>query len=178
MSNCNFKESPFFVIEDKPIPLGVLARERLGRLLDYWSRKRKKGALPIGACIDPVELGEHLTRLHILDVQGPRQFRYRLYGTKVTNPDLADMTGKLTTDYRDEAFGKLVTTHLAECVEKAQPVCREIIAVKIGLPYAYRRLVLPWSTDGVRVSKLMVSPHRILVPEELDRSLGKGEFAR
>jgi len=125
-----------------------------------------------------MDLSEHLTRLHVLDVCGPLQFRYRLYGTRVTNPDLADMTGKLTTDYRDKSFGALVTKHLAECVEAAAPVCREVVAVKNGLPYSYRRLVLPWSNDGVCVSKLMVSPHRILVPEELDRSKNSAEFAR
>jgi hypothetical protein len=178
MTNQNSKEIPFFVVEDELIPLENLAKERLGRLLTYWNQKRGKGILPIGACIDPMELREHLTRLHILDVQGPRRFRYRLYGTKVTNPDLADMTGKLTTDYRDKAFAELVTTHLSECVESAAPICREVIAVKNRLPYSYRRLVLPWSKDGVRVSKLMVSPQRILIPAELDRATKMGEFAR
>lgn len=178
MPKYNFDETPFFVVEDNLIPLENLTEERLGRLLGYWNRKRENAALPVGACLEPIELAEHLTRLHILDVCGPHRFRYRLYGTKVTNPDLADMTDKLTTDYRDKAFGELVTKHLAECVAAATPICREIIAVKNGLPYAYRRLVLPWSNDGTRVSKLMVSPQRILVPQELDRSTRKGEFAR
>lgn len=178
MSEPAKESSPFYVVQDVRVPLECLAEERLGRLLDYWHRSCSNGHLPTGPCIDPAALGEHLTRLHILDVEGPLQFRYRLYGTRVTNPDLADMTGKLTTEYRDTAFGNLVTAHLAECVEAAAPVCREIIAVKIGLPYSYRRLILPWSNNDGRVTKLMVSPHRLLVPDELDRSQRSQEYSR
>lgn len=171
-------DTPFIVVKDDPVPLEKLAKERLGRLLAYWNRKRGGASLPIGASIDPIDLVEHLARLHILEVSGPSRFRYKLYGTKVTNPDLADMTGKLTTDYHDKAFGELVTKHLAECVKAQTPFCREIIAVKNGLPYSYRRLVLPWSDGGGGVSKLMVSPERIFVPQELDRSIQNREFAR
>ena len=61
-----YNETPFLVVKDDPVPLEVLAKERLGRLLAYWNRKRGGASLPIGASIDPIDLVEHFARLHIL----------------------------------------------------------------------------------------------------------------
>lgn len=119
--------------------------------------------MPTRADIDPLELREHLGRLHLLDVIGPNLFRFRLYGSGVTNPNVADMTGRTTQDYADTAFGALVTRHYQVCVAERAPVYHEVRGTLADEPYEYSRLTLPLSSDGVSVDMLLASPHRLHV---------------
>ena len=114
--------------------------------------------MPSWEDMDPVHLREHLGRLHLLDVLGPGQFRFRVYGSDVKNPDAQDMTGLTTRDYATVPFGELVTRHYQACVEAREPVYHEVAGSLDGLPYHFRRLTLPLSSDGESVDKLLASP--------------------
>jgi hypothetical protein len=81
----------------------------LGTLHAYWVRKRGESSVPPRSAFDPTELRANAGRMHLLTIEGPDVFRYRVYGSRVTNPDAADMTGRTTQEYRDRAFGELVT---------------------------------------------------------------------
>ncbi|MHA1599845.1 MAG: PAS domain-containing protein, partial [Alphaproteobacteria bacterium] len=76
----------FHLVEDRREPPELISNDRLRRLLEYWRGKRGRRAMPSRTDIDPLELEEHLGRLHLLDVIGPNLFRFRLYGSTVTNP--------------------------------------------------------------------------------------------
>jgi hypothetical protein len=136
---------------------------RLRRLHEYWDGKRGGRAMPSRADIEPLEMREHLGRMHLLDVLEPNLFRFRLYGSGVTNPNVKDMTGRTTQDYEDTVFGAVVTRHYQECVDEKAPVYHEVIGTLAGAPYEYIRLTLPLSNDGVDVDMLLVSPHRVRV---------------
>ncbi|HVM77585.1 MAG TPA: PAS domain-containing protein [Stellaceae bacterium] len=125
-------------------------------LYTYWLEKRRGQSMPSRRDIDTAEILANLGRVHLLEVEGPTTFRYRLYGSHVTNPDGTDMTGLTTRDYRDVDFGSLVTRHHAECVRERSPVCYEIRAKIGGDPYDYARLALPLSEDGERVDMILV----------------------
>lgn len=153
----------YYLIEDRREPPESISDDRLRRLHDYWCGKRGKRAMPSRADIDPLELKEHLGRLHLLDVIGPNRFRFRLYGSGVTNPGVVDMTGQTTRDYADAAFGAVVTRHYQACVDERAPVYHEVRGTLDDSPYEYTRLTLPLSNDGVSVDMLLASPHRLCV---------------
>jgi len=150
----------FCLIEDRREPLESIPDDRLRRLLAFWHEKRVERTMPSRADIDPLELREHLGRLHLLDVIGPNLFRFRLYGSGVTNPDVADMTGRTTQDYADTVFGAVITRHYQMCVDEKAPVYHEVRGTLADVPYEYSRLTLPLSSDGVSVDMLLASPHR------------------
>ncbi len=157
----------FCLTEDRRQPLKSIANDRLRRLLKYWRGKRAGRAMPSRADIDPLELREHMGRMHLLDVIGPSLFRFRLYGSGVTNPNVRDMTGQTTQDYEDPAFGAVVTRHYQACVEARSPVYHEVFGTLGDVPYEYVRLTLPLSSNGVDVDKILTSPHRLRVSLKL-----------
>ena len=149
----------------------------LGTLLSYWNGKRGDGAMPPRTAFDPTELRSNAGRMHWLSVEGPEVFRYRVYGSRVTNPDAADMTGRTTRDYRDRAFGELVTRHLGECVRERAPICYDIRAQLDGAPYEYIRISLPFTENGLDVSHILVGTLRGTVPKQVMRGM-PGQTAR
>lgn len=158
---------PFVLIEDRAEALDAIAAPRLRRLLDYWSGACAGRAMPARADIDPLGLREHMGRIHMLEVLGPGRFRFRIYGSGMTNPDVRDMTGLTTDDYEDKAFGALVTRHYKSCVEAKAPVYHCVLGELDALPYEYARLTLPLSSDGTSVDMLLASAHRIRVSKPL-----------
>ncbi len=143
----------------------------LGTLFSYWNRKRGKKPMPPRSAFDPTELRSNAGRMHLLSVEGPDVFRYRVYGSRVTNPDAADMTGRTTQDYRDRAFGELVTRHLGECARERAPVCYDIRATLDGSPYEYVRMALPFTENGTDVSHILVGTVRGTVPRHAMRGM-------
>jgi len=157
----------YCLIEDRRVPLESIADERLCRLLEYWRGKRAGRPMPARTDIDPFELREHLGRLNLLDVDGPNLFRFRLYGSSVTNPDVMDMTGRTTQDYADTGFGAVVTRHYQMCVDEKAPVYHEVIGTLREAPYEFVRLIMPLSSDGTNVDMLFASPQPLRVSIEL-----------
>jgi hypothetical protein len=124
----------FCLTEDRRVPLESLTNDRLRRLYEYWDGKRGGRAMPSRADIDPLEMREHLSRMHLLDVLGPNLFRYRVYGSGVTNPNMMDMTRRTTQDYEDTVFGALVTRHYQTCADEKAPVYHEVFGTLAGAP--------------------------------------------
>jgi hypothetical protein len=144
---------------------------QLAVLFSYWLRKREGNPMPSRRAFDPSELRSNAGRMHLLVVEAPGVFRYRVYGSRVTNPDAADMTGRTTLEYRDRAFGELVTRHLRECVEKREPVCCDIRARLDDMPYEYIRMALPLCESGSEVTHVLVGTVRGTVPKKVMRGM-------
>ena len=141
----------------------------LAELFAYWDKLRAGRAMPRRAEIEPADIASHLRRVHLLSVEGPDKFRFRIYGSGVTNPDAVDMTGRTTLEYSDPAFCKLVTRHLSECAAQAKPVSYEVIARLDAEPYEYTFITLPLSDNGSDVNMLLVRSVRITVPDKVRR---------
>ncbi len=144
----------------------------LSEMFRYWDERRRGRAMPARADIDPFDLRTRLGRIHLLDVEGPDTFRYRVYGSRMTNPDARDMTGRTTRDYSDEAFGDMVTRHLAQCVAERGPVCHEIEGRLDADPYAYTRLALPLTGPDGEVAMILVGSVRRAIPVRVQREIG------
>ncbi len=151
------------------VDIADIPNQVLRQLLAYWNAQRGDRRMPGRAELDLLQVRDNIGRMHVLDVEGPGIFRYRLYGGRVTNPDRAEMTGRTTMDYADQDFARMVTAHLQECVDARVPICYRIDGEVDGLPYRYIRLVLPLSDDGTVVSHLLVGTQRIEVSASMDR---------
>ena len=163
----------FGLISDRQLPIEALDDDRLVRLLEYWAGKKGDRLMPARSDIDPLDLKEHMGQIHLIDVLGPEKFRYRIYGSRVTNPDLVDMTGKSASDYRDTAFASMTTRHYQCCVEARAPIFHHIVGEIQLHRYEYKRLCLPLSKDGNGVDMVLASPIRLVVPNSLPH---KGHF--
>lgn len=145
--------------------------DSLSDIYSYWNSRRGDRPMPARADIDPLDLRGRLGRIHLLRVESPRLFRYVVYGSLVTNPDARDMTGHTTGEYRDSAFGELVTRHLEQCVSERAPVCYDISAELDEQPYTYTRISLPLAGAAGDVEMILVGSHRGAVPFWVQRSL-------
>lgn len=170
----------FSLISEERLPLSQLSSTShpLGRLLHYWRSKCADRAMPRRSDIDPTEFRSNLGRVHLLAVEGADRFCYRVYGSNVTNPDAADMTGKTTRDYKDKSFADLVTRHLAQCVAERQPICMRVNGTMGDEPYVYERISLPLSQDAATVTELLVGTHRVRIPDKVLRWSSPGKTTR
>lgn len=159
----------FTLISDSRVTPSLEATPLLKRLLGYWEQSRGSRRMPRREDIDPSDIRTILKRVHLLDVLAPTTFRYRVYGSNVSNPDARDMTGLTTADYHDTAFGEMVTRHLADVVAEATPICVHVRATLERMPYEYYRLSLPLSPDDEKVTMLLVGSQRINLPYHLLR---------
>lgn len=155
------------------IAVADIPNDKLRELLSYWRAQCCGRSMPCRCDIDPIAVRQNVGRMHLLEVEGPGQYRYRIYGSAVTNPDLSDMTGRTTRDYHDQDFARLVTSHMDEAFGAAAPTCYRIEALTDGKPYRYIRLILPLG-DMSQVTHLLVGTQRIEVHASLHRQVLSG----
>ena len=82
-------------------PWGSELQQALYRL---WLGKRDRGrAMPAWSAIDPIELRQWLGDLHLLEViDGGRDFRYRVHGTRIGRQHGNEMPGTLVSEWPQE----------------------------------------------------------------------------
>lgn len=153
---------------DKSVPVSPdgVSNPKLLALRAYWWSLRA-GEIPRLDRFDPMQVRENLGRLHLVQVEGHRQFRFLHYGALVTNPDAADMTGKTTSDYADVRFGAFVTDQYQQAVDARDAVCAHVLGRLHEHPYEYVRMCLPLGTSR-ETQFLVVGTQRINVPAHLD----------
>lgn len=152
------------------IPLACIPNDKLRELLAYWRTQCGGRSMPRRCDIDPTAVRKNVGRMHLLEVEAAGQYRYRIYGSAVTNPDLLEMTGRTTRDYRDQEFAGLVTSHMDEAFRLAAPTCYRIKALTDGKPYHYIRLILPLG-NGSQVTHFLVGTQRIEVHPSFQRQV-------
>jgi len=145
-----------------------LTNERMQRLYDYWaSRRRDDGRPPRREDIEPGDVPDLLPYVFLVDIEeAPRRYRYRLAGSEVVACFGVDMTG-LTIDELD----------LGEKTEQIRRLYDETAAS--GEPHYdryefwtasyqqhlnYERLLLPLSSNGERIDKLLGCAFALPVP--------------
>jgi len=133
---------------------------RFKRLGDYLAAKAPPGKLPGRQHIDPIELGDLLPHLMLVDVvpqgEGEPRYRIRLIGTDLVAAHGSDPTGK----FADEALsGGQVTDIMlgyAEIVRSRQPQFRSGKVASPGREHIpYRRFAFPLARDGENVDMLI-----------------------
>ena len=137
-------------------------RERypdLAFALDYWMGKRGDRFAPSRADIDPVEITSILPRIMLADVErdasGAVDFLYRLSGTGIGVTHGTELTGQRPRDLEPAPYGALIDGHYRAVVEQRRPIAHMIALRTNKKTRAYARIILPLSSDGETVDKLM-----------------------
>lgn len=132
------------------------ADDRLKQVYAYWQSKRAGRAMPARRDIDPAEITPVLPHLMLIDVEPGPRYRYRLFGTAVTDAFGMNPTGKcvdevMTGEYK--AF--LLGLYDDLCAEKKPIYSTSIYGTKREARMWTQRLMLPLSSDGAAVDKVL-----------------------
>jgi len=133
-----------------------LEYEGLGDLLQYWQRVGR-GAVPSRADIDPADIPRLLSNVLLIDVErAPIRFRVRLCGTEIDRLVGRNFTGCYLDDITAGYFERDILLDYAEVVLHKKPkVTRRSILTGGGRWLHYQRLLMPLSSDGWTVDKLL-----------------------
>ncbi len=127
----------------------------LADLLAYWHQKRGGRAMPARPDIEPAELKAMLPHLFMVDVEhDPLRLRYRLVGTALVDVLGHDIKGK----YLDEMpllFRTFAAGAYEEVLRTRGPCYKEVSGIAAYFRVAYKRLLLPLSTDGEAINIIL-----------------------
>lgn len=112
--------------------------------------------MPRRADIDPIELRGLLPFVYLLDVEGPSRYRYRLIGQDIIDNLKNNATGRaVDQDLFGDGAGEILAMY-DHVVEHRIPVINRGRAFWVDNFWRrYVSLILPLSSDGVRVDKML-----------------------
>jgi hypothetical protein len=122
----------------------------------YWLRKRGDRPLPARTDLDPSDIKRVLPHVMLVDVVGPRHYRYRLVGTACVCAHGVDVTG-LTLDaaLKDDKYRDHVVGLYDQCVDERRPLYSESLFFFEPGSEAERHvkvMFMPLSADGAAVN--------------------------
>ncbi len=125
----------------------------------YWQGKRRDGALPRRAALDPAEIPRLLPNLILKEVRRePWDFRYRLVGTNVREHSRANWTGKWMTEIPGQGAESTVFRVVRWVGENGRPAIYRPPYVGPHKEFKYcEAAVMPWTdADGI-IDRLLVA---------------------
>ncbi|WP_416896560.1 MAG: PAS domain-containing protein [Minwuia sp.] len=135
----------------------------LDHMCRFW-REANDGDVPVR--IEPFDVPAKLMPyVMLLDLEEePRRLRVRLAGTAVCDKHGGELKGKTTDDFFLEDDARAVVDAALVAAETRQPTLarREYIGLDDRL-WGYVRLILPLSSDGVKIDRFFkaVEPHTL-----------------
>jgi hypothetical protein len=132
------------------------ADPRLHQLYAYWESKRGTRALPARRDIEPTDLVPLLPHLMMVDVEEGPRFRYRLFGTAVSEAFGSDPTGKYIDEVMVGNYKAFLLGLYNDLIVSKKPVySTSIYGGKREGQLWTQRLMLPLSSDGNAVDKVI-----------------------
>ena len=149
-------------LECRPMPLSRLAESRrLSQLHDYWRELwlLSRGAL---ADFDPVRLVQiaALGWVHLVDAgaDDPARFAIAIRGWRVPNAGIdKSRAGMRLGEHPVRLLSESVMRDYLVAREVGAPLYHRVRSRLRGQSYAYRRLILPLSSDGKCTDRLLVA---------------------
>jgi hypothetical protein len=136
----------------------AIRHPKLRQLYDYWDGKRGDRAMPSRADLDPVDIRFAIGDVVLADVldETPPRFRIRVHGTNLSERTSFDLTGKMLDEMPAPEFRDLSTRSFRKVVRTKEPL--HVIAERPldGRTQRYEAIILPLSSDGERVDRLMI----------------------
>jgi hypothetical protein len=129
----------------------------LRELHDYWLTKHRHGRLPRRSDIDPLEVPRLLKNLALLEVVGDAEdFVFVLAGSRIEEAFDRTLKGVTLGELRKTVGMSPSAEQYVAAVRFLVPQYRQADMREYGKEHwAYRRLILPLSSDGERVDCLL-----------------------
>ena len=131
------------------------ADPRLRQVFDFWHRKRGARPMPARRDIDPTELVAVLPHLMLIDVEPGPRFRYRLFGTAVVEAFGSDPTNQYVDEVMVGAYKTFLLGLYNDLLASKKPIYSTSIYGGKREGLWTQRLMLPLSSDGVAVDKVL-----------------------
>jgi hypothetical protein len=136
-----------------------LSRVKSGAIaaaLRYWRSRSEAPSIPSRSQIDPLEMRQFLSKALMIDVDGEGEFTYRLCGTHVAAINGKDLTGQRASEANLGASSQQFIEVYQRAIRGRDPILftghlwwqdRQWVG--------FEQIILPLSTDGLTVDKLM-----------------------
>lgn len=138
-----------------------LSTPALNSLLDFWLSKCDGGNPPVSSTISPAELRPWKDNIVIFEIVGDDDFVYSYYGKGLEQAWGHSRLGH-TLDALPDNQRSLVRWEYDIALRERLPIARLYTGDFDGTTRAFERLVLPLSTDGSAVDKLMVCAYEVV----------------
>lgn len=132
----------------------------LSGLLDFWLGKCSAGTPPVSSTIAPADLRPWKDNIVIFEVIGDDDFVYSYYGKALAEAWGHSRLGHTLDALPDEQRAILAAEYEAVLRERL-PVARVYTGNFDGSRRTFERLVLPLSSDGATVDKLLVAAYEL-----------------
>jgi len=135
-----------------------IAHPKLRRLYEYWDGKRGEQKMPSRADLDPLEMIFIIGNIILVDVLdgSPLRFRIRLHGTNLSQRVGFELTGKMLDEMPETEFRELAQESFTRVVSNAEPSYGRRDRLIDGRPARYETVIMPLSSDGTSVDRLLV----------------------
>ena len=137
-----------------------LATPALSGLLDFWLTKSTQGTPPVSSSIAPADLRPWKDNIVVFEVIGEDDFVYSYYGKSLAEAFGHSRLGA-TLDELPEEQRAILYPEYATVRRERLPVARVYTADFSGVTRTWERLVLPMSSDGEAIDKLLVAAYEI-----------------
>ncbi len=132
----------------------------LGDLLDFWLSKCSGGNPPVSSTITPAELRPWKDNIVIFEIFGEDNYVYSYYGKGLETAWGHSRLGH-TLDALPDEQRAILHSEYQGVLNGRQPVGRVYTGSFDGVARTFERLVLPLSSDGVTVDKLLVAAYEM-----------------
>lgn len=124
----------------------------------YWDSKRNGRQMPARADLDPTEMKAWLANIILVDVQEqPRRLSYRLVGSNQVALRQRDVTGKAIEEaYFGASLAAVLENYRIVIEERSLVYDWSAVPASHDIPRRSETLLLPLSSDGTRVDKVIV----------------------
>lgn len=137
-----------------------LATPSLSGLLDFWLTKCVNGQPPAPETISPVDLRPWKDNIVVFEVIGDDAFVYSYYGKALAAAFGQSRLGATLDDLPPEQRAVLLPEYDTVRRERL-PIARIHTADFGGRQRSWERLVLPMSSDGTTIDKLLVAAYEM-----------------
>ena len=127
-------------------------------MFDYWRERFRGASLPARSDVDPVDFPGLLGQINLIDVveePSRTRFRYRLWGSLVTEIMGRDCTGQFLDDIDILDRSEIGRVFLDAVSTRRPHFWRRPVPEGNKRYQSYRRLLLPLAEDGQRVDMLL-----------------------
>ncbi len=138
----------------------ALRHTELRGLCAFWLKQCPEGGLPLATDMEPADLRRWLPNLLIMHVHANGGFFYSYYGRSLARAFGENRLGQTLADLPEAVRAILREEYELVCRQRS-PIHRIYTANFNGMRQTWERVVLPLSSDGEVIDKLLVAAYEL-----------------